>query len=67
MMDEFTNNMESIASDRVQKELENRFSLKCPNCSLVNLADSRYCNECGKDLNQNDGDLRKLKIGSNEL
>ena len=50
MMDEFTNNMESIASDRVQKELENRFSLKCPNCSLVNLADSRYCNECGKDL-----------------
>ena len=50
MMDEFTNNMESIASDRVQKEFENRFSLKCPNCSLVNLADSRYCNECGKDL-----------------
>ncbi len=51
MMDEFTNNMESIvSSDRVQKELENRFSLKCPNCSLVNLADSKYCNECGKNL-----------------
>ena len=50
MIDELTNNMEAIISDRVQKEFENRSSHKCPNCSLVNLADSRYCSECGKDL-----------------
>lgn len=56
MMDEFANNMESIISDRVQKEFENRFSLKCPDCSLLNLTDSRYCNECGTTLlNQNKG------------
>jgi hypothetical protein len=28
MMDDFTNNMEAIISDRVQKEFENRFSIK---------------------------------------
>jgi len=50
MMDEFTNNIEAIISDRVQKEFENRFSLKCPNCSLVSIADSRNCNEYGMDL-----------------
>ena len=50
MMDEFTNNIEAIISDRVQKEFENRFSLKCPNCSLVSIADSRNCNEYGIDL-----------------
>ena len=29
MMDEFTNSMEAIISDRVQKEFENRYRLKC--------------------------------------
>ncbi|MDQ3083475.1 MAG: hypothetical protein M3Q77_01515 [Thermoproteota archaeon] len=50
MMDEFANNMESNASDRVHKEFENRFSIKCPICKVVNLADSKYCNACGTVL-----------------
>ena len=53
MMDEFSNNMESIASDRVQKEFENRFGVKCPNCKVVNLTDSKYCNACGSELSSN--------------
>ncbi len=47
MIDEFVNNMESIVSDRVQKEFENRFSIKCLNCKVVNLTHSKYCNTCG--------------------
>ncbi len=50
MMDEFSNNMEAIISDRIQKEFEERFSIKCPNCDFANLTDSKYCNECGVDL-----------------
>ncbi|TVP39993.1 hypothetical protein NARC_100055 [Candidatus Nitrosocosmicus arcticus] len=50
MMDEFTNNIESIASDRVQKEFENRFSIKCENYKIIHLADSKYCNSCGSAL-----------------
>ncbi|MDN5846391.1 MAG: hypothetical protein L0H53_08975 [Candidatus Nitrosocosmicus sp.] len=50
MMDEFSNNMEAIISDRVQKEFENRFDLKCPNCDIANLTDSKYCNGCGIEL-----------------
>jgi rRNA maturation endonuclease Nob1 len=53
MIDEFSNNMESIASDRVQKEFENRFSIKCPNCKVVNLSDSKCCNACGSELSSN--------------
>ena len=61
MMDEFTNNIEAIISDRVQKEFENRFSITCPNWSLVNLADSIYCSECGKDLQSKWGGSKKIK------
>jgi hypothetical protein len=50
MMDEFSNDMEAIISNRVQKEFEERFSIKCPKCDLVNLNDSKYCNGCGTDL-----------------
>jgi hypothetical protein len=50
--DEFINNMEAIISDRVQKEFEERFGLKCPNCDLSNHTDSRYCNECGMTPNK---------------
>ena len=50
MMDEFTNNMESIASERVQKEFENRFNIKCLNCKVANLTHSKYCNTCGLEL-----------------
>ena len=53
MMDEFANNMESIASDRVQKEFENRFGIKCLNCKVVNLKHSKYCNMCGSELSSN--------------
>ena len=53
MMDEFANNMESIASDRVQKEFENRFSIECLNCKVINLTDSKYCNTCGSELSSN--------------
>ena len=49
MMDEFSNDMEAIISNRVQKEFEERFSIKCPKCDLVNLNDSKYCNGCGTD------------------
>jgi hypothetical protein len=45
MIDEFSNNMEAIISDRVQKEFEERFSIKCPNCDIVNLADFKYTME----------------------
>jgi rRNA maturation endonuclease Nob1 len=53
MMDEFANNMESIASDRVQKEFENRFGIKCQNCKIVNLTHAKYCNACGSELSSN--------------
>ena len=53
MMYEFANNIESIASDRVQKEFENRFSIKCLNCKIVNLTHSKYCNMCGSELLSN--------------
>ena len=53
MMDEFANNIESIASDRVQKEFENRFCIKCLNCKIVNLTHSKYCNMCGSELLSN--------------
>jgi len=53
MVDEFANNIESIASDRVQKEFENRFSIKCLNCKIVNLTHSKYCNMCGSELLSN--------------
>ncbi len=53
MVDEFANNIESIASDRVQKEFENRFGIKCLNCKIVNLAHSKYCNTCGSELSSN--------------
>ncbi len=53
MMDEFVNNMESIAFDRVQKEFENRFGIKCLNCKVVNLKHSKYCNMCGSELSSN--------------
>ena len=53
MTDEFANNMESIASDRVQKEFENRFSIECLNCKVINLTDWKYCNTCGSELSSN--------------
>ncbi|MDR4489481.1 MAG: hypothetical protein R2685_01070 [Candidatus Nitrosocosmicus sp.] len=50
IMDEISNNMEAIISDRIQQEFDDRMSSKCTDCNTPNLTDAKYCNQCGKIL-----------------
>ncbi|WP_159357540.1 zinc-ribbon domain-containing protein [Candidatus Nitrosocosmicus agrestis] len=49
-MEEITNNVDAIISDRVQKELENSFESKCMNCNALNLKTAKFCDQCGQNL-----------------
>ncbi|WP_148685251.1 hypothetical protein [Candidatus Nitrosocosmicus hydrocola] len=50
IMNEISNNMEAMISDRIQQELDNRIGNKCNDCGSINLIDAIYCNKCGKIL-----------------
>ncbi|KAA2283102.1 zinc-ribbon domain-containing protein [Candidatus Nitrosocosmicus agrestis] len=50
IMEEITNNVDAIISDRVQKELENSFESKCMNCNALNLKTAKFCDQCGQNL-----------------
>jgi hypothetical protein len=50
IMDEISNNIEAIVSDRIQQEFGNRIGSKCNDCGALNLTDAKFCNQCGKNL-----------------
>lgn len=50
IIDENSNNMEAAISNRIQQEFDNRIGSKCNDCDALNLADAKYCNQCGKIL-----------------
>jgi len=53
IMDEISNNMESMISEQIQQEFDNRKGSKCKNCDCINPPDARYCNQCGNLLESN--------------
>lgn len=50
IMEEISNNLEAIVSDRIQTEFDNRMSSKCLDCDASNFTTAKYCNQCGKVL-----------------
>lgn len=53
IIDEISNNMDAMISNRIQQELDSRIGDKCNDCGSLNLTGARYCNKCGKILESN--------------
>lgn len=50
IIDEFNNNVETVISEAVRQEFDNRLSVKCSKCNNMNLAGSMFCSRCGSDV-----------------
>ena len=50
IMEEITDNMDAIISDRVQKELEIALKVNVWTANALNLKTAKFCDQCGQNL-----------------